>query len=231
MISPGALRLVVSGQKGDTVLTIFCFEKESASRVARSHFKLRCTYTSTMIICLGPICVPIWHLGVIGLFFLRPLIGLFHRLCGRRNTENETAETEQSVKNSAGCTYTPESGNELHKRTGARGVTPIRSQGDFEALLQEAFSKGVCLFVDFNAKWCGPCRRIAPLFERLAASYRGVFASVDVDDCGDFDDMPEALPTFKVYKENNRGEAVDSLVGANPSSLEALVAKHATRAS
>ena len=41
--------------------------------------------------------------------------------------------------------------------------------------------------VDFNASWCGPCRKIAPILEELAAEYSGqiVIYKVDVDKCGD----------------------------------------------
>jgi thioredoxin len=41
--------------------------------------------------------------------------------------------------------------------------------------------------VDFNAIWCGPCRRIAPILEELAAEYDGqiVIYKVDVDKCPD----------------------------------------------
>ncbi len=39
--------------------------------------------------------------------------------------------------------------------------------------------------VDFNASWCGPCRRIAPILEELAEEYKGkiVIYKVDVDKC------------------------------------------------
>jgi thioredoxin len=37
--------------------------------------------------------------------------------------------------------------------------------------------------VDFTATWCGPCQRIAPILEELAAEYKGkiVIYKVDID--------------------------------------------------
>lgn len=71
------------------------------------------------------------------------------------------------------------------------------------------------VFVDFWAEWCGPCKSIAPMLDRLAKEYDGkvTFAKVDVD-------VNPALmqkfglrsvPTMMMF---NEGDAQGSLAGA-----------------
>lgn len=45
----------------------------------------------------------------------------------------------------------------------------------------------VPVIIDFNATWCGPCQKFAPVFHKLAAEYasKATFASADVDVCTD----------------------------------------------
>lgn len=44
-------------------------------------------------------------------------------------------------------------------------------------------AQGKPMIVDFNATWCGPCKKFAPTFEEVAREYAGkaLFYSVDVD--------------------------------------------------
>ncbi|KAJ1631406.1 thioredoxin-like protein [Pavlovales sp. CCMP2436] len=97
-------------------------------------------------------------------------------------------------------------GDAANMTTAAVSDAPIivATRGDFEEALKGAGDQLV--IVDFTATWCGPCKMIGPVFDALAAEYKGkaVFLKVDVDenaetaqDCG-----IRAMPTFQFYKNN-----------------------------
>lgn len=87
-------------------------------------------------------------------------------------------------------------------------------------------SKNERVIVDFTATWCGPCKKIGPVFEKLAAETKGLtFVKVDVDDCQETAQKCDvtAMPTFQVFVG---GKKVAELLGANEAELKALVEKH-----
>jgi putative thioredoxin len=78
-------------------------------------------------------------------------------------------------------------------------------------------SRAMPVLVDFWAPWCGPCRTLGPLLERLARSYDGRFALVKVNTetepeiAGSFG--VSSIPAVFVLRD---GRVVDSFVGAQP---------------
>jgi thiol-disulfide isomerase/thioredoxin len=73
--------------------------------------------------------------------------------------------------------------------------------------------------IDFTATWCGPCKRIAPMFSDLARQYTQVipnlkFVKVDVDEVQEAAQGISGMPTFQFWVE---GQRIDSLttMGAN----------------
>jgi len=75
--------------------------------------------------------------------------------------------------------------------------------------------------IDFFATWCGPCKRIAPTYEKLSESLLSiVFLKVDVDESpelvNEFD--ISAMPTFVFLKD---GKEVKRVEGADMGGLEA----------
>ncbi|KAI0028713.1 thioredoxin [Vararia minispora EC-137] len=98
-------------------------------------------------------------------------------------------------------------------------VKPITSYAEFKTVI----ASGKPVFIDFWATWCGPCRMISPIFERLSeATPEAEFYKVDVDEQSEISQEVgiRAMPTFMVFKN---GSKVNELVGANPPGLEKLI--------
>src|SRR3546814_11686380 len=78
-------------------------------------------------------------------------------------------------------------------------------------------SKSVPVVVDLWAEWCGPCKTLGPIIEKVIAETDGkvVLAKVDVDT------NPQVANAFQVQgipavHAVRDGRVVDSFVGAQP---------------
>ncbi len=90
------------------------------------------------------------------------------------------------------------------------------SEADFEeAVLKASHTRPVV--VDFWAPWCGPCRMLGPILERVIASLNGraALAKVNVDEnrtlAGEW--RVQSIPSVKVFVN---GEVAGQFVGSAP---------------
>lgn len=78
-------------------------------------------------------------------------------------------------------------------------------------------SRKTPILVDFWASWCGPCRYLGPILEKVAEEYNGKFilAKINIEDNQkkpeEYDIM--SIPSVKLFKN---GKVKNGFVGAMP---------------
>ena len=95
-------------------------------------------------------------------------------------------------------------------------VTEVTDK-DFE---EEVIKSDLPVVVDMWAPWCGPCRMISPVVEKLSGKYQGKFKFCKLN----VDENPQtamkyqvmSIPMFFFFKG---GQKVDESLGAVPESM------------
>jgi thioredoxin 1 len=82
------------------------------------------------------------------------------------------------------------------------------SSGITEAEYNSFLSAENLVLIDFNAKWCAPCKKMAPYLEEISIKYKGKLNLIKID----IDENPaiakkmniESLPVLILYKNKNQ---------------------------
>jgi thioredoxin 1 len=80
--------------------------------------------------------------------------------------------------------------------------------------------------VDVWAPWCGPCRTLTPIIEKVSEDKNVKLLKVNADESGDLTTSfgVRGIPTVIFFK---KGEEVDRIVGLNPATVyNEIIKKH-----
>lgn len=100
----------------------------------------------------------------------------------------------------------------------------IINKNEFENIIKE----NKPTLVDFFATWCGPCKMLSPILEKVEEESNGEYNIVKVDIDESYDLAKKfgimSVPTMIIFKN---GEEVEKLIGLRQKNqIEEIIKKH-----
>lgn len=84
-----------------------------------------------------------------------------------------------------------------------------------DATYSEVVANNEVVLIDFSATWCGPCKTLSPVIDKIAEKYEGKAAvcKMDIEECADTTEQfgIRSVPTL-IFLKN--GKQVNKIVGA-----------------
>jgi len=108
------------------------------------------------------------------------------------------------------------------EKDGNKLETPVKPEPTITNVTKAEFDKLInsdkLVIVDFSAVWCGPCKMLKPVLEKISTGYaaKGVkIITIDVDESKALSNelMVNEIPLLLFYKE---GKMVQQMIGFNP---------------
>ncbi|WP_054957277.1 thioredoxin [Paenibacillus dakarensis] len=98
-----------------------------------------------------------------------------------------------------------------------------------DSSMEQVVKNNKLVLVDFWAPWCGPCRMIAPILDKLSEKVgnKAIIAKLNVDEnpVSATKYRIQGIPTLKLF---HNGVVVETFVGVQPSErFEAAINKYA----
>ena len=119
------------------------------------------------------------------------------------------------LKKSDDENYVPIKGNAV-----TEGIFSLSRGETIESFVNKNKDKNV--FIDFHAKWCGPCKQLGPLLCKKAAEIGAIVLKVDVDQHQNIaaEKGISSIPVVILYKN---GVKTQTMVGFNQQKLEEMI--------
>jgi thioredoxin 1 len=203
--------------------------------------------------CIGGVCIPCSVLWPLVLLAIKPVYEFLAKMFGWPSFD---AATKKNDKKDC-CPFSGKEGKEGETCPGAAaagkvevctmdgkcsmvdaseasaGASQSGTKGNYTVLkegctLDQFVGSTERVFLKFTAKWCKPCKEVAPHFEALSEAHpEAQFVSIDIDEFDDYALKYVGMAGIPLFVALDRaGEQLGQVAGKDRAKLSAFVDEH-----